>query len=667
MQKRILFLACAAVALSQPPPAAVDPAYAELDKAYQELKAKKYDSAIAGFERAIALAPDRPSVRKDLAYTLLKVGETAAAREQFAAAMRLDPGDDQVALEYAFLCYETHQEVAARRIFDRYRKSSATAAQAFENIDRPLREGIERWQQALALSPDNFSGHLELAHLAEQRDELPLAAEHYERAWHLRPDHRDLLLDLGRVWKQLDRSEEAAAALLAASRGAEPRVAEQARELLPGRYPYVYEFEKALALDPSNVELRREFAYLQLQMEHRTDAETQFAGIVERAPTDLSSVAQLGLLKLSQGDGPGAMALLNRVLSGSDEELAERVRTALHLPESLRARAAVAPAVVPNQAKALALKSLEKGYLKDALRYLTIAHENDPVDFEVMLKLGWANNLLKDDRDAIKWFNLARQSPDVKIAVEAARASHNLSGSLARFRTTVWVFPTFSTRWHDLFAYAQAKTELNIHGWFVHPYVTLRFVGDTQGAIAPGVGFAPQYLSEGAAILGLGMATRTWHGATGWFEAGEELRYRTTPSDPSLGSPDYRGGVSYAKGFGHLLTGESHGWFAETNDDVVYVRRFENDTLFYAQNRTGYTAPHAQFYWNWNVTTDFKRLYWANYVETGPGLRFRLPGRAAPLLFSVNLLRGAYLVNAGNPRGPNFNDLRIGVWYAFSR
>ena len=126
------------------------------------------------------------------------------------------------------------------------------------------------------------------------------------------------------------------------------------------------------------------------------------------------------------------MVLLNRVLQGSDEELAERVRTALRLPETLRGRA-VAPATVPNQAKELAFKSLEKGYLKDALRYLTIAHENDPVDFEVMLKLGWANNMLKDDRDAIKWFNLARQSPDLKIAVEAARASRNLAGSLARF------------------------------------------------------------------------------------------------------------------------------------------------------------------------------------------------------------------------------------------
>jgi hypothetical protein len=124
------------------------------------------------------------------------------------------------------------------------------------------------------------------------------------------------------------------------------------------------------------------------------------------------------------------------------------------------------------------------------------------------------------------------------------------------------------------------------------------------------------------------------------------------------------------------LTQGSHGPFAETNDDAVYVRRFEKDTLFYSQNRTGYTLRqpetglgglHAQVYWNWNVTTDAKNLYWANYFETGPGVRFQVAGRAAPLLFSLNQLKGVYLVNAGNPRRPNFQDLRIGVWYAFSR
>src|SRR5258708_36171856 len=102
------------------------------------------------------------------------------------------------------------------------------------------------------MSPVNFSAHEELARMAEQRDELTLAAEHYEKAWRIKPDERALLLDLGRVWKALGRTGDALSALLAASRGAQPRVAERARELLPSRYPYVYEFQSAIALDPKN-------------------------------------------------------------------------------------------------------------------------------------------------------------------------------------------------------------------------------------------------------------------------------------------------------------------------------------------------------------------------------------------------------------------------------
>src|SRR5258708_40293900 len=100
------------------------------------------------------------------------------------------------------------------------------------------------------MSPVNFSAHEELARMAEQRDELELAAEHFEKAWRIKPDERALLLDLGRVWKSLGRTEDAMSALLAASRGAQPRAAEPARQELPNRYPYPYEFQHAIALDP---------------------------------------------------------------------------------------------------------------------------------------------------------------------------------------------------------------------------------------------------------------------------------------------------------------------------------------------------------------------------------------------------------------------------------
>jgi Flp pilus assembly protein TadD len=420
-----------------------DPAYRPLQRAYDTLRAKEYDQAVAAFQQAIKLAPLRPSIHKDLGYTLLKIGENEAARDQFAEAMRLDPADQHVALEYAFLCFETKQQTEARRIFDKIRKTGdATAEQAFQNIDQPLATGIARWRKALETSPDNFSAHRELATLAEQRGELELAAEHYEKAWKLKPEERSLMLDLGRVWKLLGRDEEASYVLLAASRGGQPRVAEKARELLPARYPYVYEFEKALELDPNNFELRREFSYLLLEMGKKEDAERHFLILNQLAPNDLLSAAQLGFLRLNRQDYSGAQPLLDQVLKGSDEELADRVRVALKLPQTLRKRA-TSEQQTSLEAKALAEKSMQAGYLKDALKYLTIAHENDPVDFSVMLKLGWVYNILHDDREAVKWFNLASKSPDSAIANEAGQASRNLAPDLALFRTTAWAFPFF--------------------------------------------------------------------------------------------------------------------------------------------------------------------------------------------------------------------------------
>lgn len=668
----VLGMFCAAAVYAQ-----TAPAYVPLEKAYAALRLKDYDTAVANFEQAITTAPGRAEIHKDLAYTLLKIGRNEEARQHFASAMRLDPADEHVALEYAFLCYEAREQAEARRIFDRLRKtggaeSGATAEQAFQNIDRPLAEGIARWSEALKVSPDNFSAHQELARLADQRDEFALAAENYEQAWRLRPEERLLLLDLGRVWKALGRLEDSNAALLAASRGAQPRVAERARELSPTRYPYVYEFYKALDLDPKNLDLRRELAYLLLAMDKKDDAEREFRTIVTSAPDDLLSTAQLGFLLLARRDLTGATPLLDRVLKGADDELADRVRVALKLPQTLKKRADTSRDV-SNEAKLLAEKSLQAGYLKDAVKYLKVAHETDPLDFAVMLKLGWTYNILKQDKDAIQWFDLARKSPDPAVSDEAQKAYSNLRPEFVRFRTTAWAFPFYSSRWKDVFAYGQVKTDYHIAGLPFRPYVSVRFVGDTRGnleAAKPGV--LPQYLSESSFIVALGVATSTWRGVMGWAEAGEAIRYLGTPDQGRM-VPDYRAGLSYSKGFGHLLRPSSHGFFAETNGDGVFISRFQNDLLLYSQTRTGYTFRpsetagfQGQLYWNWNLTADAQGQYWANYVESGPGVRFRFAALPPSVLFSVNLMHGSYLSNVGNPQRPTFNDVRAGFWYAFT-
>ncbi len=183
------------------------PGDAELNQAYKATAQKDYDSAIELFRKGLALQPANAGAHKDLAYTLLKAGENADARDEFEDALRLNPGDETAALEYAFLAFETKEAIEARRTFDRLRKrgsaaTRATAEQAFQNIDRPLAEGIARWKEALARSanPNDismFSAHWELAQLAELRDELPLAAEQYEICRKLKPQIGRAAADIG--------------------------------------------------------------------------------------------------------------------------------------------------------------------------------------------------------------------------------------------------------------------------------------------------------------------------------------------------------------------------------------------------------------------------------------------------------------------------------------
>jgi Tfp pilus assembly protein PilF len=621
----------------------------ELSAAYKLLAAKDYDNAIAAFERGLAKQPENAAAHKDLAYTLLKAGMNADARDQFEAAMRLNLHDDTAALEYAFLCFDTRKPIEARRTFDRLRKhgltpaTRGTAEQAFQNIDKPLEAGIERWQQAVAQSspsdPSSYSAHWELAQLAEQRDELRLAAEHYEICRKIKPQLQALLLDLARVWLQLNQVEQAHAALLAASRGTDPRTAEDALEKMGPRYPYPYEFENALKLDPQNVVLRRELAFLYLALHKESEAVRQLERVLEIAPGDQLATAQL-------------------------EALRRPAKPAVTAAPALRSDSRIDP-------KIMGRKSLAAGFIKDAIRYYQIAHENDPKDAEVALQLGWAYNLAKDDREAVKWFDLARHSSDPKVASEADRAWHNLHGS-GTPETTVWALPMYSSRWKDAFAYGQWKRNLPLfQGTPLHFYLSSRFIGDARGQVSAGT-LGPQYLSESSVIVGAGVSTRQWHHFLGWAEAGEAIKYLPGRHDIGAAIPDYRGGLNFAKGFGTMLGAHRTGFFYETTGDAIFISRFDRDWMFYSQNRTGQTfhvgdGNYLQLYANANYVRDLKNQYWANTVDFGPGARVHLPWMPAGVYFAGDYLRGVYTQNKGNPRKPNYTDLRLSFWYAASR
>lgn len=630
---------------------------------YAELAAGRFESAVTLFRQKIDAGQKTPALYKDLGYTLLRIGETEAGRDAFAAAMKLAPDDTRAALEYAFLCHETKRTRDARRTFDRLRQSAPgdtrdLAERAFQNIDRALASNIDRWGKAAAQTPDSDSVHEELARNAEDRDELKLAEEHYARAWALKPARRSLLADLGRVRKYQGRDEDALITLLAASRSAEPRVAEAARELLPDRYPFVYEFRQAIAMDPRNFQLRRELGFLLVQIERKEEAEKVFAELLGMSPDDLLAATQLGFLRLARNDVSAAMPLLQKVLESGNEELANRVRIALKMPVPERPRPV--PVARDTDVRTLAERSFQAGFMRDALRYFQQANETSPADTQIMLRLGWTHNMLHDDREAIRWFRAARASTDPKVASEATKAWRNLRPDFAPVRTTLWMTPSFSTRWHSAFAYGQAKAEFRIGRLPVRPYLSARFVGDA------GRGYIDaRALSERAIIPAIGIGTKYWKGLMGWAEAGVAMPYRSQPGSATRG--DYRGGVTFGKGFGRMMGGESSGWFATANYDAVYISRFRHDVLGYMQHRAGYTLNRElilQAYFNMNVTVDRQREYWGNFWETGPGSRLRWRRMPPGLMFTADLVRGRHLVQQGNPRGPTFYDVRLGIWYA---
>ena len=648
------------------PAAETSPAREPLEDAYRALHDEDYDTAIVHFRKAVQEAPLLASLRKDLGYTYLKVGESEWAREMFTQAVELDPRDRRASLELAFLWYETGEQRRAFELLGSLREDSdvevrETARKALEGIDREWSEGIARWKKVVEDDPFNRSAQLELAGLYEKHGQPAKAVDHYLAAWIVPSDQpRDeILLKLARSRDAAGDPEAAVGAWLLASRSKDTRIAEAAKEKLPARYPYASEFRRALELHYEDAELRRDLAYLQLEVGNTEEARKEFEIIVRQKPDDLLSASQLAFLYLERRNEEAAVRLLEKARQSPDDGVAERAQETLRHINEAKAK--------PH--RDLGEKSLRASYLKDALREFLRAYEINPGDHTVALKLGVVHNLLRQDREAFKWFRIASASSDSAIAEQARQSYENLEPQFRRVTTTLWTFPFVSSRYKNTFLYSQLKTEFRLGRLPLRPYLSLRFIGDAQQHPAEVV---PQFLSESSLIAGFGMRTPTRHGVTVWGEAGEAFNYQgRRPRGVPRAGPDYRGGINFVRATGPTLANRWSGKFIETNVDAVYVSRFDDDVVGYWQVRPGYRpAPrggfNAKVYFNLNLTADTKRQYWANYAEFGPGIRLRVPGVSPPMDLSVNVVRGVHLANRFNPRGPNYWDVRVGLWYSFA-
>nr|MCU0227295.1 hypothetical protein [Bryobacterales bacterium] len=107
----------------------------------------------------------------------------------------------------------------------------------------------------------------------------------------------------------------------------------------------------------------------------------------------------------------------------------------------------------------------------------------------------------------------------------------------------------------------------------------------------------------------------------------------------------------------------------------VYIHRFNRDTLAISRNRIGHHfgskeglgGLQLQVFLNLNANTDFKREAWANFVEAGPGVRFRWDWMPPSVSFTFSALRGHHTIPRTDSRPNTYTDFQVGLWYAYTR
>ncbi|WP_142850030.1 tetratricopeptide repeat protein [Telmatospirillum sp. J64-1] len=162
-----------------------DPCEEALAAGWAMREAGTFAAALARFEAAIALDPQRAEARGAYAEMLMELGRPAEAAEAFGAAFALDPSCS---------LWLTGQ------------------AEALSQAGR-RGEAIAAWELALRLRPDSPRAHLCLARLLREEGRKDEALDHYRETLHLQPRDAEARLELATLLSELGDLPQAAALL----------------------------------------------------------------------------------------------------------------------------------------------------------------------------------------------------------------------------------------------------------------------------------------------------------------------------------------------------------------------------------------------------------------------------------------------------------------------
>ncbi|HEY9669541.1 MAG TPA: tetratricopeptide repeat protein, partial [Coleofasciculaceae cyanobacterium] len=137
--------------------------------------------ALAYYQQALALKPDRAEVHYNLGYVFQQQGQLSAAVEHYQQAIALKPDYTDAHYNLGYVFQQQGQLSAA----------------------------IQHYQHAIALNPNDTEAHGNLAYAFQQQGQIEAAIAHYQQVLTLKPDVPEIYYNLGNLFRQQNQLETA--------------------------------------------------------------------------------------------------------------------------------------------------------------------------------------------------------------------------------------------------------------------------------------------------------------------------------------------------------------------------------------------------------------------------------------------------------------------------
>jgi tetratricopeptide (TPR) repeat protein len=253
-----------------------------------------FHSALAEYQKAVALQPDIRELRYALAMAYLATKDVESAKQQ---ALEIHPKD---AKTYQLLgeCYRVAgQDDSALWAYSRAVEQDSTDVNSLWRLavlwqlKNDLNQAIHYWKMVATLQTFSPQVHLQLATLLFQAQKLDDAISEYRKVLDLQPDNPKSFYGLAEVYEAKHDTTQA-----------------------------IDLYRRYLKLDPVNKQVRGKLIALLYQTGRKDEAMSQAGTFSMLAPDDLEAKKRLGALYLSSGDYPQAESVFISYLEADPDD-----------------------------------------------------------------------------------------------------------------------------------------------------------------------------------------------------------------------------------------------------------------------------------------------------------------------------------------------------------